>query len=213
MLIAEFRINSPLFRAALERTPGVTISVEEHYVAPEGIRMLLWAAGASGEQFRTALEADPTVADLKRLAEAPSRTMYRITTSDEGEASTTYREWFDLDIIPVDITATVEGWTGRLRFPNREALAQYRAALRNRGLKFHLQSLYRETGHANGTTASLTPNQREALITAYESGYFDVPRGASQPDVAAQLDIASQSVSERLRRGTKTLVETTLLDE
>ncbi|TYL38332.1 bacterio-opsin activator [Natronococcus pandeyae] len=215
MLIAEFRIDSPLFRTALERAPEVTLSIEEHYAAPEGIRVLFWAAGdgVSDGEFQSALEADPTVTESTQIAETPSRTMYRVTVSDEGEAGTTYREWSALDIVSVDITATNEGWTGRLRFPDREALAKYRAALRDRGLEFHLRSLYQETGGANGATASLTSNQHEALVTAYESGYFDVPRGASQPDVAAQLDIASQSVSERLRRGTKTLVERTLIDE
>lgn len=215
MLIAEFRVDSPLFRTALERAPGTTLSVEEHYATPEGIRVLFWAAGdgTTDEELQSALEADPTVTEPTKVAETPSRTMYRVTISNEGEAGTTYREWSDLDIVSVDITVTSEGWTGRLQFPNREVLAKYRAALRDRGLEFHLRSLYQETGRANGATASLTSNQYEALITAYESGYFDVPRGASQPDVAAQLDIASQSVSERLRRGTKTLVETTLIDE
>lgn len=214
MLIAEFRVNSPLFRTALDRSPGVTLSVEEQYVTSEGIRVLFWARGDEGhEEFASALEADPTVTDPTKLAETPSRTMYRVTISEAGETGTAYRVRSDLDVISADIAVTTEGWTSRLGFPNRGMLAKYRAALQDRELEFHLRSLYRHRGHENGTTASLTSNQHEALTTAYELGYFDIPRGASQPDVAAQLDIASQSLSERLRRGTKTLVETTLIDE
>lgn len=42
-----------------------------------------------------------------------------------------------------------------------------------------------------------------------EAGYYDVPRTARQTDVAASLEISSQSLSERLRRGTAALVEAT----
>lgn len=213
MLIAEFRIHSPLFQDALERTPGVTVSLEEQYIADDGIRVLFWASGPDLADFQTALERDPTVANPKRVAETPDRTMYRVTISDDGETKTTYRKWCDLDIVLLETTATNRGWTGRFRFPDREALAKYRASLRELGLEFRLRTLYRESEVENETTASLTSDQYEALVAAYEAGYFEVPRGTSQPDVAAELDIASQSLSERLRRGTRTLVQTTLIDE
>jgi len=38
-------------------------------------------------------------------------------------------------------------------------------------------------------------------------GYFDVPRTASADDIAAELDIAQSTLSERLRVAEKTLFE------
>jgi predicted DNA binding protein len=58
----------------------------------------------------------------------------------------------------------------------------------------------------------LTDPQREALITAVENGYFDVPARATLESISEALGITSQAVSERLNRGTKTLVEATLMD-
>lgn len=45
----------------------------------------------------------------------------------------------------------------------------------------------------------LTEEQLTVLRTAHRLGYFAVPRGASADDIAAELDIAQSTLSERLR--------------
>jgi predicted DNA binding protein len=59
----------------------------------------------------------------------------------------------------------------------------------------------------------LTAPQREALTLAVESGYYDVPADVTLDSLSELLGITSQALSERLNRGTKTLVEATLLEE
>lgn len=44
-----------------------------------------------------------------------------------------------------------------------------------------------------------TPKQREALVAAYEQGYYESPRGTTTRDVAATLGLARSSFEERLR--------------
>ena len=44
----------------------------------------------------------------------------------------------------------------------------------------------------------LTDRQREALVTAYEMGYFQRPRGANASEVATRLDITQSTLSEHL---------------
>lgn len=46
----------------------------------------------------------------------------------------------------------------------------------------------------------VTGEQREAVLTALELGYYEVPRHANLADVAAELGISHQALSERLRR-------------
>jgi hypothetical protein len=48
--------------------------------------------------------------------------------------------------------------------------------------------------------AGLTERQREAVETAIELGYYDVPRTASQEEVAAALDCAPSTAAEHLRK-------------
>ena len=58
-------------------------------------------------------------------------------------------------------------------------------------------------GLADTTTAveaRLTDRQREVVETAVELGYYDVPRTASQEDIAAELDCAPSTVAEHLRK-------------
>ncbi|MFB6270658.1 MAG: helix-turn-helix domain-containing protein, partial [Halobacterium sp.] len=47
---------------------------------------------------------------------------------------------------------------------------------------------------------ALTDRQREVVETAVDLGYYDVPRTAGQDDVAAELDCASSTVAEHLRK-------------
>lgn len=54
---------------------------------------------------------------------------------------------------------------------------------------------------------SLTDRQRTVLRVAYETGYYDYPRTATQEDVASELDITGSTVAEHLRNAEATLVE------
>jgi predicted DNA binding protein len=63
-----------------------------------------------------------------------------------------------------------------------------------------------------GEGFELTDTQREALVLAYERGYFDSPRESSLEAVAEELGITQQSLSSRLRRGHRRLIENTLID-
>nr|WP_273742190.1 helix-turn-helix domain-containing protein [Natrinema soli] len=55
--------------------------------------------------------------------------------------------------------------------------------------------------------SKLTDDQLMVLETAYTHGYFDVPRGASETDLADELDVTQSTVNERLRTAERTLLE------
>jgi hypothetical protein len=46
----------------------------------------------------------------------------------------------------------------------------------------------------------LTPAQREALAMAVDRGYFSSPREVSLSELATELSISKQAVSQRIRR-------------
>lgn len=55
-------------------------------------------------------------------------------------------------------------------------------------------------------TTSLSERQREAVETALELGYYDTPRAATHEDIAEELGIAPNTVSEHLQKGEAALV-------
>ena len=61
-----------------------------------------------------------------------------------------------------------------------------------------------------GTVAServLTPHQEDVLSIAYSHGYFDVPKGISQHDLARMFGVSISTISEALRKGQHKLME------
>lgn len=211
VLIVDFFTGSPLLEVALERAPGAEVTVEEQYFRADGTRILFWVEGDDLDAFEAGLDDDPTVTDVRELAELDGRRMYSVTVSEAGERATTMPMWSEHDIVLLSATADAEGWSIRMRFPDRETFDRYRRARRERDLSFRLQAIYRESGPDRASSVDVSESQRSALVAAYEMGYFDVPRKASQDDVAERLGVSSQSVSERLRRGTAKLVESSLI--
>ncbi|MFC7154467.1 helix-turn-helix domain-containing protein [Halomarina halobia] len=54
-------------------------------------------------------------------------------------------------------------------------------------------------GHAQ-LLAALTDRQREVLETAVQLGYYDIPRRATHASIARELDCASSTIDEHLRK-------------
>lgn len=210
MLIVEYRTDEPFLKEALERAPDLEITVEEIYVVDDTVHYLVWAECGDVDAFEAGIEDDPTATDPRTLAETPSRRLYRVATTEVMDGKSMAPEIRDLDLVTLEASATHEGWTTRMRVPDRDALAEFRSAHREQGFPFELRSVYRETDDA-GAPSVVTEAQREALVAAHEAGHYDVPQEASQEAVAEGLGIAPQSLSERLRRGTAAIVETVLV--
>lgn len=210
MFVVEFRFGSPILQEALDRVPELTVTYEELYRKDDGVAAMFWAEGGDFDAFEAAIEDDPTVTDAACLTETKTRRLYRVRYTEEGVAVATFPEWGGLDISFLDATATHEGWTIRMRMPDRETLTDFRALCEDRDIEVSLESIYEERRDASEAETRLTGAQREALLAARELGYFDVPRSASLSDVGEECDVSAQAVSERIRRGTATLVDAAL---
>jgi len=53
---------------------------------------------------------------------------------------------------------------------------------------------------------AMTPRQQEVLETAFEMGYFDVPRDVTTEQIATTLDLDPSTVREHLQRAQKNLL-------
>lgn len=110
----------------------------------------------------------------------------------------------ELGIPNTDIRVGDEGITVSL-VGDQQDLAKGIDAYEAAGLSVYLQ---RVADYDGPTTAldALTDRQREILRTAFDLGYFDVPRQVSTADVADELDLDGSTVAEHLQRAERNLL-------
>lgn len=164
------------------------------------------------ERFEEELVADHTVSDWTLVAGSGGTRVYQIRYS-EGTKLLSPRVIELGGLMLEDRSNANWGWTVRLQLPDRAALSELWEFCESEGITFDLKQMFPQEGWGDGEPGGLTDAQRDALVAAYEHGYFEEPRRASLTDLADELDISPTAVGGRIRRGTAALVETTLLEE
>lgn len=92
---------------------------------------------------------------------------------------------------------------------SQEAIAREIGEYADAGMNVLLQRMGDYDGPRD-TLDALTERQREILETAYESGYFDVPRRVSTADLADEMDLDPSTVAEHLQRAERNLISNLL---
>ncbi|MFB6207502.1 MAG: helix-turn-helix domain-containing protein [Haloglomus sp.] len=206
-VIAEYQLSADrlVLAPTFEAVPGIELELERSFATdPDHPILFAWARGPL-EPFETAAADDPTVAELRALDTVGEKRLYRITVGDATEV-VLYPRWVELGAERLESRYADGWWHSRTRFPDRDALADYRTYLDDHDIAFQLKRLY-DAAETSDDEIGLTPEQRETLLLADEMGYFDIPRNTTTSGLAAELDISNQAVSERLRRGYSRLVE------
>lgn len=213
-LVAEYRIEHPhlpLVEVASE-VPGVELELEvgqPNLAGPPAF--VVRAEGDSLGALERGFERSTFVEECSRVSEAGNLRRYRILPSLSHWR--TFRETFDHpselrklaanESVVERIEATAEGWVQKRWFADRNAFETYCEFWREEA-GFVLERLSEDDRRDPRTV--MTAAQREALLTAHEMGYFEVPRTTSLAAVADELGVSEPSLSERLRRANANLV-------
>jgi len=195
----------------IENVSAVTIRVVPHSATdPETGLFFFRVRDGDFAAFESALETDPTVEESSLVIESETDRVYRLRHTAETEllSPTVAR----VGGLMLEARSRDGGWVVRLQLPDREALADLWAYCEDQGMAFELERLYRQGAWESEGATGLTEAQREALLTAFEEGYFEEPRETSQQEVADLLGISSTAAGGRIRRGMSKLIETTLAD-
>ena len=196
-------------KETLAAAPGVEFECERIVEAGGGTVMpLVWARGADPEDVDEALASDRSVDAFDRLATFDDEMLYRMQWVDRVELVVQMITGSGATVM--DAYGDGRSWAFRVLFPDRDALSDTVDFCEQRDLTFDVMSVREMDGEPSGRYG-LTEEQHVALTTACKRGYFEVPRRVDLDELAAELDISHQSLSERLRRGHQALVEDTLL--
>ena len=213
-MIVEFQFDVSPFREAFAAAPDVEVEME-HLVSSDTVplRTFFWAYGSDLDAFEAGLESDPTIRDPRQIASKNGSRLYRVAHPADLPAVDAYHAAVELDAVVLDVTGSDEGIDVRMRFPDRDALGEWRDRVQDLGLSVNATAVHDEDEAPPERNYGLTDQQHEALVVAAREGYFSIPRETSLAGLADELDVSSQAASERLRRGMEKLVFSTLGDE
>jgi len=167
------------------------------------------------EVVRPALESDHTVSTAERVSAADDQHLWKIAFTAETTLLApvvTKRGGVVLDARSALPNTEPRGWRERWFFPDDDGIQGIWHHARAADFEFDVLDLSRQlqpdVPHVE--MDPVTDEQRRALLTAYELGYFEEPRETSLEELAAALDLSPSAVNGRLRRGLKSLIGTAL---
>ncbi|AGB36540.1 helix-turn-helix domain-containing protein [Natronococcus occultus] len=208
-LFGEFRIPADAFalHETLRSLPELVIEIERVVAADEVLTPYLWVSGVDHGAFEHATDADPSIRNVEHIDDYERSMLYRGEwASDVDSLVYAYTE---LGATILEASAHRDEWELRMRFTDRESLDEFQSYCSEFDVPYRLTQLFARA-HSRGVGQyGLSKKQHEALVTAWEMGYFS-SQSVSLADVADELGITPQSLSERLQRGHQALIENAL---
>lgn len=210
--VAVFTIPSDAFE--LGRTIQIpTIEIELFQLIPRGNRFVpyLWIdIGDYGyPEFEGQINDDYRIDQIFQVDEHDGQRLYRIDWATEVNGLFAGFRTYDLSIDRA--SGTAEEWQFRVFNRDHESLTGFQEHCSNHDIPIQIEQVYHPTPPDEPLDWGLTQEQREALITAFEEGYFAVPQETTLAEIGEQFGISRQAAGDRIHRGLQNLVSQTLI--
>jgi hypothetical protein len=207
-VVTAFEIAVPASALALgetfERAPDITVRLERTVGGPDDrASTSAWVSGVEETPSADLLDADPTVAEAHRLGSDGDADLLELVF--EGPICRFVETVFDRGGVILRATAEDGVWQMQLRFADSDDVAEAFDDEFAHEFDATVTRLYASNDAPTADTG-LTEKQKQALDSAFELGYYDIPRTVDLRGVGERLGISRQAVSERLRRGHELLV-------
>lgn len=210
-VIAELRIPSSDFELGrILHVDGVS-SIELESLVPVGNATvpLVWIHNSTRDSFVETVQRHPTVNSATEVDVFDDRTLF--TLDWDADQDHVFRGIHESMGQLLGATGTPEAWDFELRFPTHEALSTFTSHCEDAQISLNVIRIYNPTEPTANQWYGLSEPQRKAMMLAVEMGYYDIPRGCTTVELAEELGISDQAVTERLRRAIVVLVNHTLV--
>lgn len=211
-VIVEFTIDAEAFTLGTVLSGPPKMRIELERIVPTETMMMpfVWATGTDFEAFETKVRNSTHVEELRALDRVEDSGLYRVAWKDHGEKNL-------LEGIAQTNAIVLEAhgddtWEFRLRFTGHERLSEFHNYCIAHNISLYIDRTYTlQATTDRGYQFSLSQKQRDALILALQRGYFATPREASLEEVAGELNLSKQALSDRIRRGNEKVLRNALL--
>lgn len=224
IVITETRQAQAVSTIASMRVPATAFALGETFeaaplsefellpvVAHGGDRAMpfLLVRGEDSETVAAALADDPSVATVESLSDLDSGALFRVEWS--GPITLFFSGVVEEDATVLSALGKGGQWHLRVLFPERRALSATYQFCESNDIPVEVERINDLAESDSHRRFGLSEEQRTTLLTGFERGFYSIPREIDTSDLAAELGITHQALSERLRRAHRTLVEGALV--
>ncbi len=211
---AVVRVEHPdiVLSQTVEHDKGSKVeSVSEAGTDPTSGKFFYHVESADFSTFEDGLRGDSTIGEFEQIIEtSDEEAIYSFEYTDEAKILSPVVSAANGVIL--DMVNDGHAWLLTVWVPERTDLVRLWDYAQRNDIDIDLLRV-NEYDSLGSTDAGLTDSQRDALLVALETGYFEEPRDATLGEVAADLDISQPAASGLLRRGIKRLIVSSLLDD
>lgn len=210
--IARFHVDASDFglEETLDSFPDATFECERGVESVDGALMpLVWARDVERSGLGARLDADTSVERARLVEDCGSDRLYHVEWA--GTVRTIARMLTEGAISVREARLTDGRWSLEVLFPSRTCLSRAYRLCEDFGVNVDVTMVRKHTGKPEDRFG-LTEQQLTALRTAFEHGYFEIPKATDLDGVAEHLGLTHQALSERMRRGQGELIESTIVE-
>jgi len=209
-VITEFQISSADFELGRILQVDQASSIELETLVPVGDATvpLFWVHNSTRESFIETVKRHPTVNDAVKIDKFEDRTLFTLDWDAGEDTVFSGLEQYSGQLLSAIGKSDI--WQFEVRFASHAALSEFTTHCEGDGVGLEVTRVYNPTKPDAGPWYGLTEPQREAIDLAVKKGYYDIPRECTTKELAEELGISDQAVTERLRRAIVSLVSHTL---
>jgi predicted DNA binding protein len=207
---ATFTVPSDQFPlgTVFKQLPDVTVELERLVPAQDVVIPYFWVRGTEVDDVENAFTDHPGVKGIRLVDSIEDEYLLRVEWAlDYDDVLTILAE---TEVPLIEATGTNRQWTFEIRGDDRSDIATFQRRCRELDIPVTLTALHALTPIKTATEVFLTDTQQEALVLAYERGYFESPREVTLEALGEELGISQQAVGSRLRGGIKHVLGNTL---
>lgn len=208
--IAEFTIPASDFALGrlFERLPDAAIELERVVPTNDHILPYFWVRDGDADHVRETLAAEPAFLSVTLVDDLGDEGLFRAEWNPEVEGVLT--AVLESELTLLSAFGTLGNWTFEFRATDTDQISAFQRYCTDHDIDATLTRLKSLAEMQVGDEYNLTADQHEALLLAFDEGYYGDPRETDLEALASRVGISRPAFANRLRRGIRNVLASTI---